>query len=56
LFLEPKTSDEEEDIGNINGAGPLGTKRIEEKPRDFRERKDSLKGRLLVKQIHQNRL
>jgi hypothetical protein len=36
LFLEPKTSDEEEDRGNINGARPSSTRTIEEEPKDLR--------------------
>ncbi len=30
LFLKPKTSNEEKDKGNIDGAGPLSTKIIQE--------------------------
>jgi hypothetical protein len=39
---KPKTLDEEEDKGDIVGAGPSGTKVVEE-PRDLRGGKDSPK-------------
>jgi hypothetical protein len=45
LVLSPKfeTSNEEEDIGNTDGAGPLGTKTTKEEPGDLRGEKDSPK-------------
>jgi hypothetical protein len=41
VSLEPKISNEEKDIGDTNGVGPLGTKVVKQ-PRDFRGGKDSL--------------
>ncbi len=41
LFLEPKTSNEEEDKGDIGGVGPLGTRTAEEEPVDLRGGKES---------------
>ncbi len=43
LFLEPKTSYEEENKGNTDGAGPSSIRIIEEEPRDLKGRKDNLK-------------
>jgi hypothetical protein len=42
MSLELETLDEEEDRRDTYGPGPLGT-RVEEKPRDLRGGKDSLK-------------
>jgi hypothetical protein len=41
LSLEPKTSNEEENKGDIDGVGPSGT-RVTKEPRDFKGGKDSL--------------
>ncbi len=45
LIFSPKleTSYEEEDKGNINGAGPSGTIILEEEPGDLKRGKDSPK-------------
>ncbi len=49
LSLEPKTSYEEKDKGNIDGVRPLGTKIIEEESGDLKGRKDSLKREAYIK-------
>jgi hypothetical protein len=49
LSLEPKTSNEEEDRGNVNGVGPLGTKTIEDELGDLRGGRITLRTRLLVR-------
>jgi hypothetical protein len=42
LSLEPKTSNEEKNKGNIDGAGLSSTRIEKEEPRDLRGGKDSL--------------
>ncbi len=42
LFLEPKTSNEEENKGNTDGVGLSNTRIKKEEPRDLRGGKDSL--------------
>ncbi len=42
LSLELETSNEEEDIGNIDGVGPLGTKKKKEEPRNLKGGKDNV--------------
>ncbi len=49
LFLKLKTSNEEKYKGNINGAGPSGTKIIEEELGDFRGGKDNPKREVIGK-------
>jgi hypothetical protein len=43
LSPEPKTLDEEEDKGNIDGARPSSTRTSKEELRDLRRGKDSFK-------------
>jgi hypothetical protein len=43
LFPKVETSYEDEDRGNTNGAGPLGTRILEEEPRDLKGGKDSFR-------------
>jgi len=50
-FLKPKTSNEEKDKGNINGAGPSSTKIIEEELEDFKRGKDNPKREVIGKTI-----
>jgi hypothetical protein len=42
LFLEPETSNEEEERGDTSGARPLGIKTLEEELGDFKGGKESL--------------